>query len=124
MAEQLDISYVIKDAVKDYIVPKRKIYRLKLVVVEAVDDDEDNGYADNSGSFCSRRETKIIEIITEEEGDKICEDEDWFKSHTYSKLYKEYSYITEKALDIFIKTNLLRLESDFHIILLDYKQLA
>ena len=30
MAEQLDISYVIKDAVKDYIVPKHKMYRLEV----------------------------------------------------------------------------------------------
>ena len=119
MAEQLDISCVIKDVVKDYIVPKHKIYRFKLIVVEAVADDEDN---DNC--LCSRRETKIIEIITEEEGDKICEDEEWYKSRTYSNLYKEFSYITEKALNIFIKTNLLRLENDFHIILLDYEQLA
>ena len=127
MAEQLDISYVIKDAVKDYITPKHKIYRIIIAEV-LIQEDEDS-----DPLLYSVINTDIIEIINKEEYDKYVKNRteqlelpscSTCKQGIDNNLLDHHSYMEESTFNKFIKEKIWRSDTHRNLILIDYKQLA
>jgi uncharacterized protein YdcH (DUF465 family) len=142
MAEQLDISNIITNNVKEYLVPKNKIYRLDVNIVGMNDYEED----DEEPTFYIGSKKVIIEVIDDEEEykkiiTKLAEEDDHIKRicETYNlnlnvfydhntriakTLFDKYNYMSKFYFDKLIKQRVLKLDSDWAIILHTYKQLA
>ena len=129
MAEQVDISYVITNAVKDYIVPKHKIYRIEIVEIHLIGEGEE-------GSFLqSKISNKVIEVM-----DKNSEDYRKLKQNKMNDLSEQNrpefnqeiidrylfnsSIMSENKFNKLIKDKLWRHSEEYNIVLLNYKQLA
>ena len=129
MAEQLDISYVITNAVKDYIAPKHKIYRIEIVEIHLIGEGEE-------GSFLqSKISNKVIEVM-----DKNSEDYKKLKQNKMNDLSEQNrpefnqeiidrylfnsSIMSENKFNKLIKDKLWRHSEEYNIVLLNYKQLA
>ena len=129
MAEQVDISYVITNAVKDYIVPKHKIYRIEIVEIHLIGEGEE-------GSFLqSKISNKVIEVM-----DKNSEDYKKLKQNKMNDLSEQNrpefnqeiidrylfnsSIMSENKFNKLIKDKLWRHSEEYNIVLLNYKQLA
>jgi len=135
MAEELDISNIITNNVKEYLVPKNKIYRLDVNIVGMNDYEED----DEEPTFYIGSKKVIIEVIDDEEEykkiiTKLAEEDDHIKwiCETYTEpnsrmaktLFDKYNYMSKFYFDKLIKQRVLKLDSDWAIILHTYKQLA
>lgn len=131
MAEQLDVSNIITNNVKEYLNPKNKIYRLNLAEAEI-------NYENDDITLETKVILKIIEVIDDnKEYEKLMKDapvcfnstEDHFLEHGNKFLkgkvmYQKCSCMSKEMFDILIKYKKIGFEDDFNIILLDYKQLA
>ena len=132
MAEELDISNIITNNVKEYLVPKNKIYRLN--VCDAYID-----YGEYEGiKLQTTIKIKTIEVIDdEEEYNKLVhnipvawESDDDIKIATENKfeigylMYKRCSYMYKNIFDILIKHKRMRWDDENSTILLNYKQIA
>ena len=132
MTEELDISNIITNNVKEYLVPKNKIYRLKVNIIGMNDDDEEP-------TFYINDENPIIEVIDNEKEyykliENFKENDGYIKSiitHLdYNKfliaktMFNDYKYMNKYYFDLLTKNKKLRLDGNYAIILHSYKQLA
>lgn len=130
MAEQVDISYVITNAVKDYIAPKHKIYRIEFVEIHIIEHEGEDSFLQ------SKISNKIIEVMDENSEDyqKIKDDklgslrEYWINSNNEKAVIDRFlfnaSIMSEEKLNNLIKDKLWRHSEQYNIVLLNYKQLA